>query len=100
MLVLVNNYVPVIGILCATIWFSGTDWHPRSDPSAEMVHPERTGSGRYQLSDGQNQNVPRFIVDLALRGTNSSYRLAMQSKQVSTLPHDDNNGPYAFRNYA
>ena len=91
MLILVNNYVSVIGILCATIWFSGTDWHPKNDPSAKMVHPEKTGSGRHQMSDGQNDNVPRFIVDLDLKGTHP--------KQVSTLPHGDKNGPYTFLHY-
>lgn len=94
MLLLVNNYVPVIGILCATIWFSGTDRvHARSDSSAELAHSERTGSRRRELFDAQNGHTPRFTVDL----TNSSPGSVMQSKPPSPLPHAD--GSYVFRHY-
>ena len=74
MLILISNHVSVIGILCATIWFSGMDWaHAHSDSLARLPHPDRAAARR-EVSDGQNGNVSQFIVDLTL--TDSSPRVS------------------------
>lgn len=76
MLLLVNNYVTVIGILCATIWFSGSEW----------VRTCSESPGRGKLSDGSEM---RFAVDITLRGTDSGAASGMQLKQLSALPNDE-----------
>ena len=88
MLLLMNNYVPVIGILCATIWFSGTDW-ARTHGDPELPHSDRMGSGRRMPG-----NAPQWIIDPTV-ATDSIPGSAMQS---TTLPRDD--GPFVFRHYA
>jgi len=72
MLLLTNNYVTVIGILCATIWFSGTEW-------------VRTRSE----SSGPNRTEMRFAVDITLNGTDSDPASVMELKQRSALPNDE-----------
>ncbi|KAI6031169.1 hypothetical protein PISMIDRAFT_671826 [Pisolithus microcarpus 441] len=42
LLLLINNYVTVMGVLCATVWFSRSEWvQTRSEPSSgDMLTPE------------------------------------------------------------
>lgn len=98
MLLMTNDYVTVIGVLCATIWFSGTDWvRTRNESSADLLHSEKMASGRGQLSNGQNGSGMRFPMDrsVTLRGADSDPGSAMQSKQLSTLPNDED--PYVLQ---
>ncbi|KAI6035884.1 hypothetical protein EDC04DRAFT_2174761 [Pisolithus marmoratus] len=37
MVLLTNNYVSVIGVLCATIWFSGSEWRAGEDRTLHVV---------------------------------------------------------------
>lgn len=42
LLLLINNYITVMGVLCATVWFSRSEWvQTRSEPSSgDMLTPE------------------------------------------------------------
>lgn len=97
MLLMTNDYVTVIGVLCATIWFSGTDWvRTRNESSADLLYSDKMGSGRCQLSDGQNGSGIRFADrSVTLRGTDTEPGSAMHLKQFSTVPNDDSSSIHA-----
>ncbi|KAL4068906.1 hypothetical protein V8B97DRAFT_1872684 [Scleroderma yunnanense] len=96
MLLMTNDYVTVIGVLCATIWFSGTDWvRTHNESSPELLRAHKWGPGRGQSSDEQHGSAMRFAGErsVTLRGDSDS---AMQSKQLSSLPNDEDHAlqPY------
>ncbi|KAI6031172.1 hypothetical protein BKA83DRAFT_4196839 [Pisolithus microcarpus] len=38
LLLMINNYTTVVGVLCATLWFSGSDWvRTRNEPASDQV---------------------------------------------------------------
>ncbi|KAI5982516.1 hypothetical protein EDD15DRAFT_116788 [Pisolithus albus] len=58
LLLLINNYVTVIGVMCATIWFSRSEWTPtRKEPLSEEMLRRKLNlqripvSGRMRLGD-------------------------------------------------
>ncbi|KAI5985082.1 hypothetical protein EDD15DRAFT_2477297 [Pisolithus albus] len=58
LLLLINNYVTVIGVMCATIWFSRSEWTPtRKEPLSEEMLQRKLNlqrapvSGRMRLGE-------------------------------------------------
>ncbi|KAL4077671.1 hypothetical protein J3A83DRAFT_4186000 [Scleroderma citrinum] len=85
MLLMTNDYITVVGVLCATIWFSGTDWvRTRNGSERGVVHVHKWGSGRGQSSDERHGSAIRLASEksVTLREDSDS---AIQSKQLSSL---------------
>ncbi|KAI6102442.1 hypothetical protein EDD16DRAFT_1646384 [Pisolithus croceorrhizus] len=55
-LLLINNYVTVMGVLCATLWFSGSEWvRARNEPLPEhMLNMQRPNFGRDRITGGKS----------------------------------------------
>lgn len=54
-LVLINNYVTVMGVLCATLWFSGTEWvRAHNQPQSEDSFPLNAKLGRVHGASGKS----------------------------------------------
>ncbi|KAI6038866.1 hypothetical protein EDC04DRAFT_3112857 [Pisolithus marmoratus] len=57
LLVLVNNFVAVIGVLCATLWFSGSEWvRGHKESLVDDMFPPGPKSGRANGVGKRNEN--------------------------------------------
>lgn len=92
-LVLINNYVTVMGVLCATLWFSGTEWvraHNQSSSNDMFLLNARLG----RLHGGSGKSGDEILVigggsvipDL----TDSDARPTKDSNQHTTLVQEEN----------
>ncbi|KAI5998249.1 hypothetical protein EDD15DRAFT_2364048 [Pisolithus albus] len=82
LLLMINNYVTVVGVLCATLWFSGSEWvRTRNEPlSDHVVHSPKSNSGVDRVAGGKNGSevvvLRRASVTLGTRGSGSASELA------------------------
>ncbi|KAI6113616.1 hypothetical protein EDD16DRAFT_1600602 [Pisolithus croceorrhizus] len=63
MVLLINNYVTVLGVLCATLWFSGSEWvRTRNELSPEhMLNTPKPNLGRDHLG-GEKSRSPVSLI--------------------------------------
>ncbi|KAI6102436.1 hypothetical protein EDD16DRAFT_1843568 [Pisolithus croceorrhizus] len=63
MVLLINNYITVLGVLCATLWFSGSEWvRTRNEPSPEhMLNTPKPNLGRDRLG-GEKSRSPVALI--------------------------------------
>lgn len=80
LLLMINNYVTVIGVLCATLWFSGSEWvRTRNEPlSDHMAIPPKLNSGGDRVTGGKSGSGVVVIGkgSVTLGSTNSGTELA------------------------
>ncbi|KAI6030980.1 hypothetical protein EDC04DRAFT_2605243 [Pisolithus marmoratus] len=57
-LLTMNNYITVMGVLCATLWFSGSEWvRTRNEPSSDhMFNSPNPQLARYHAAGGRSGN--------------------------------------------
>ncbi|KAI5993835.1 hypothetical protein F5J12DRAFT_726594 [Pisolithus orientalis] len=89
LLLLINNYVTVIGVLCATLWFSGSEWvRSRKESSAEDVfwlNPNLggvNGVGRKRENEIVVIGKTPDAADFARRGSNEFQASCDTSERV------------------
>ncbi|KAG6328851.1 hypothetical protein ID866_10238 [Astraeus odoratus] len=90
MLLMVNDYVTVMGVLCATIWFSGLDWVRTRSEMLQDPYSHRSSSGRGHVAGKNSGSGIRITAEksVTLAGTDSDPGSRTQSKQIATFPHD------------
>ncbi|KAI6136097.1 hypothetical protein F5141DRAFT_9444 [Pisolithus sp. B1] len=82
LLLMINNYVTVVGVLCATLWFSGSEWvRTRNEPSSDhMVHSPKPNSGTDRVTGAKSGSevvvLGRGSVTLGTTGSGSVSELA------------------------
>ncbi|KAI6015613.1 hypothetical protein EDC04DRAFT_2752015 [Pisolithus marmoratus] len=92
-LVLINNYVTVMGVLCATLWFSGTEWvRTHNQPSSEDTFPFNEKLGRVHGTSGKSRDE---IIAIGRRSvvpdtTDSDAGPTQDSIQHTTLVQEGN----------
>lgn len=92
-LVLINNYVTVMGVLCATLWFSGTEWvRAHNQPQSEDSFPLHAKLGRMHGASGKSGDDILVIGGRSLGAdtTNSDVGL-MKGSDRRTAPARDGN---------
>ncbi|KAI5995874.1 hypothetical protein EDD15DRAFT_2365372 [Pisolithus albus] len=82
LLFMINNYTTVVGVLCATLWFSGSEWvRTRNEPAFDqVVHSPKPNSGMDRITGGSSGSEVVVLcggsVTLGSTGSGSASELA------------------------
>ncbi|KAI6030978.1 hypothetical protein EDC04DRAFT_2922535 [Pisolithus marmoratus] len=89
LLLMINNFVTVISVLCATLWFSGSEWvRTRNDPLSDHgVNSPRLNLERDRVTGGRSRNEVVVLgrgsvtVDMTGSGSGLGARLNTPEKE-------------------
>ncbi|KAI6030992.1 hypothetical protein EDC04DRAFT_2898279 [Pisolithus marmoratus] len=87
LLLMINNFVTVIGVLCATLWFSGSEWvRTRNDPlSDHVVNSPKLNSGRDCVTGGRSRSevvvIGRGSVTVDMTGSGSELAAGLNTPE-------------------
>ncbi|KAI6015605.1 hypothetical protein EDC04DRAFT_2578212 [Pisolithus marmoratus] len=87
LLLMINNFITVIGVLCATLWFSGSEWvRARNDPlSDHVVNSPKLNSGRDCVTGVRNRSevvvIGRGSVTVDMTGSGSELAAGLNTPE-------------------
>lgn len=88
--IVINHYVTVIGVLCATLWFSGSEWARtrRSQPLSPRGLSGKSNSERAHGSSGKKRDEV-LVIEKSLSTHDTASLEAFPVNDVANLEGDD-----------
>ncbi|KAI6030991.1 hypothetical protein EDC04DRAFT_2605252 [Pisolithus marmoratus] len=93
LLIIINNYITVIGVLCATLWFSGSEWvRTRNEPLCDyMINSPKLNSGRDRVTGGKSGSevvvIGRGSVAVGMSGSGSELAVGLHTPEKENTLH-------------